>query len=346
MNGTVIEKIRGFLIAAAIFIRWAFGFLFLLDFLGSIIKHSFISALFFFLAAIVSFPLTAPVLEHKLNFQMSGPVRFLVVFFLVIIASFAIDPSMHRAVNSVDTTTEMNISKDPAAKINISKTPDETPLVEYHVSVPYSSDMDSWMKEYAQKHRTGKKAELHLFTFSDGNQFEYHLPVAGSRYEGTLSSASWVEESSNESLKPTKISEQQFQQNMQSILSDWSGSHYELKPDNTSGEVLYVYLGELLATMEQDREASILKNYIELNPDRTEYTIAILTPTVAKGVKSVLTLKFTPQNHTLVEEKSLLPDDGQKSRTVWYDATYTTIVNAIKKYDFTNNPGKVAYFDS
>lgn len=345
MNENVTDKMKGFLIAAVIFIRWAFGFLFLLDFLGSILKHSYIAALFFFLAATVSFPLTAPVLEYKLNLQISGVERFLVVFVLVIIASFSLNPGTHTAVNRADPKTEMNISKDPTTEINISKTPDETPLVEYHVSAPYSSGMDNWMKEYAQKHRTGNKEELHLFTFSDGKQFEYHKTAAGSRDKGSLSSASWMEES-NEPQKPAKISEQQFQQNMQSILSYYSGSHYELKSDETSGEILYVYLGKISATMEQADEASILKDYIDLKPDKTEYTIAILSPSAAKDVKVVYTLKFTPQNHTLIEEKSVLPDDGEKSSTVWYDATYTTIANAIEKYDFTNNPGKVGHYYS
>jgi hypothetical protein len=342
-NGT--EKMKDSLNTVAFFIRWAFGLSFLRGSLGLILQHSFIAGIFMLLAAIVSIPLTATVLEYKYNFQMPGFIRFFVVFVLIILSIFSSIPSMPTAVDSAEPTNEMMINKNPATELNISKTIDETPLVEYHVSAPYSSDMDSWMKEYAQKHRTSKKEELHLFTFSDGKQFEYYLP-AGSRNEGTLSSASWVEESSNEILKPTKISEQQFQQNMQSILSHYNGSHYESKSDNTSREILYVYQGKLLETMEQADKASILKNYIDLNPDRTEYTIAILTPTVAKGVKFVLTLKFTPQNHILVEEKSMLPDDGKKSRTIWYDATYTTIENAIEKYDFTNNPGKVAYYDS
>ncbi len=336
---------KGTLISAAIFIRWGFGYLFLLDFLGSILKHSYIAGLLFFLAAIVSFPLTATMLEYKLNFQMSGPVRFLVVFVLIIVASFALPPRTHTAINSTDAATEIDISKDPTAEMNISKTPDETPLMEYHVSVPYSSDMDSWMTVYAQKHRTNNKKELHLFTFSDGKQFEYYMAATGTRDEDSLFPASWTEEP-NESLKPTKISEQQFQQNMQSILSDWGGSHYELKPDNMSGEILYVYLGEMFTPLVQGVEASILKNYIDLKPDRTEYTIAILTPSAVEGVNISHTLKFTPQNHTLIEEKSLLPDDGKKSRTVWYDATYTSIVNAIETTDFTNNPGKVGSFGS
>jgi hypothetical protein len=302
--------------------------------------------LFFFLAAVKSFPLTATMLEYKLNFQVSGAVRFLVVFVLIIAASFALPPRTHTAINSTDVATGMDFSKDSTTEINISKTPDETPLIEYHVSAPYSSDMDSWMTEYAQKHRTSNKKELHLFTFSDGKQFEYNMPATGTRDEDSLLPASWTEEP-NESLKPTKINEQQFQQNMQSILSEWSGSNYELKPDNMSGEILYVYLGEIFAPLGQDEEASILKNYIDLKPDRTEYTIAILAPSAVEGVNISHTLKFTPQNHTLVEEKSLLPGGSSKpSRTVWYDATYTSIMNANETTDFTNNPGKVGYFES
>lgn len=337
---------KGVLIAAVIFIRWAFGFLFLLDFLGSILKHSYIAALFFFLAAIVSFPLTAPVLENKLNFQMSGAVRFLVVFILIFVASFALPPSTHTAVNNTDVATEIDFSKDSTTEMNISRTPDETPLIEYHVSAPYSSDRDSWMTEYAQKNRTSNKKELHLFTFSDGKQFEYYMTATGTRDESSLSPASWTEEP-NESLKPTKINGTQFKQNMKSILSNWSDSHYQLKQDDTFGEILCVNLGEIFTPLGQDEEASILKNYIDLKPNRTEYIISILTPSAVEGVNISHTLKFTPQNHTLIEEKSLLPGGGSKpSRTVWYDATYTSIVNAIETTDFTNNPGKVGSFES
>jgi hypothetical protein len=102
----------------------------LLDFLGSILKHSYIAALFFFLAAVISFPMTATMLEYKLNFQMSGAVRFLVVFVLIIAASFALPPRTHTAINSTDVATEMDFSKDSTTEINISKTPDETPLIE------------------------------------------------------------------------------------------------------------------------------------------------------------------------------------------------------------------------
>lgn len=344
MNENETEKMKYSLDYFVFFMRWAFGFAFLRVSLGLILDRSFIAGIFMLLAAIVSIPLTSTMLEYKLNYQISGDARFLTVFVLIILATFSLILSMLAAINSAEPITEMNVNKNPTAEMNISKTPDEIPLVEYHVSASYSPDMDSWMKAYAKKHRTGKKEELHLFTFSDGKQFEYYLPAAGSRNEGTLSSASWVEESSTESLKPTKISEQRFQQNMQSILSYYSGSHYELKSDNISGEILYVYIGKISETMGQADEASILKNYIDLKPNRAEYTIEILTPSASKDVKVVHTLKFTPQNHTLVEENSVLPDDGDKSSTVWYDASYTTIVNAIDKYDFTNNPGKVGHY--
>lgn len=345
MNENKTETMSGFQILTFLF-RWAFGFRFLLNSMDSILKHSFIAAVFFFLAAIISIPLTASVLEYKYNFQMPGFIRFFVVFVLVIIASFLFAVSTYPEVNSADPKTEIKIIENPTTEINISKTPDETPLVEYLVSDPYSPGMDSWMKKHAQKHRTSNEEELHLFTFSDGKQFEYYMPAARSRYEGTINSASWVKESNDHLLEPVKISDQQFQQNMQSILSHYNSSLYELKPDETSGEILYVYLGEIFATMEQYDEASILKNYIDLKPDRSEYTIAIVSPMAAKDVKDVCTLKFTPQNNTLVEENSVFPDAGKKSSTVWYDATYTTIVNAIEKYDFTNNPGKVGHYYS
>ena len=108
-----------------------------------------------------------------------------------------------------------------------------------------------------------------------------------------------------------------------------------------------VHLGEKSAPLGRDGEASILKNYIDLKSERTEYTIIILTPSVVDGVNIFRILTFVPQNHTLVETKRMLPDDGSKPTvTEWDDATYTSIVNAVEINDFTNNPGKVGFFES
>ena len=138
--------------------------------------------------------------------KLKNTLLFLLVLAFVVAVAGCSSDNNGNGVKEVTTT-----------KMNLSKTPDGTPLVEYHVSTPYSSDKDSWMKEYAQEHRTSSNAELHLFTFSDGKQFEYYMASAEASDKSSVFPANWTEEP-NESLKPTKISEQQFQQNMKDIL--------------------------------------------------------------------------------------------------------------------------------
>jgi hypothetical protein len=119
--------------------------------------------------------------------------------------------------NSKTTTT----NKASEVTMTVTKAPDNKSVVRYNVSSPYSPDKDDWMKTYAQEHRTSNNEELHLFTFSDGKQFEYYMTNSEASDKGSIFPASWTEEP-NESLKPTKITEQQFQQNMQNILRNSS----------------------------------------------------------------------------------------------------------------------------
>lgn len=79
--------------------RYVFGVFFLLSSAVSF-SSSFIAGLLFFLATLIAIPPTAAQLERKLNFSMSGTVRFFVVLFLVIIAS--------SSVPHVDSTTALN----------------------------------------------------------------------------------------------------------------------------------------------------------------------------------------------------------------------------------------------
>ena len=224
--------------------------------------------------------------------------------------------------------------------MNVSKAPDDKPVVEYKVSSPYTPDKDNWMKEYAQEHRTSNNEELHLFTFSNGKQYEYNLlsAKATSNEKGFLFSGNWTEEP-NETLKPTKISEQQFEQNMNSILSKWSDARYEWKPSDQYGEALNVYINEKMAVTGYDVIASIMKNYIDLKPDRTSYAVMIVTPS-ATGDSMVHSLIFEPDKHLLVALELSSPN-STPTLTVWSDGTYTSIVNSIETNDFTNNPGKV-----
>jgi hypothetical protein len=229
-------------------------------------------------------------------------------------------------------------------KTNISQTPDGKPVTEFFVSTPYSKDKDSWIKDYAKQHHTNSNPEMFLFTFSNGKQFEYDYTGIGSYNQGMLLPGNWTEEP-NESLKPTQISEQQFDTNMNSILSKWSGSSYKWNTDSTYGEVLAVYIGEKAAVTGYDVEASILKNYIDLKPDRTSYAMVLVTPGEISGMNMVNALVFTPKDCKIIEVDKT-GSDSTGTQTVWTDATYTSIVNAIEANDFTNNPAKVGTIES
>lgn len=238
-------------------------------------------------------------------------------------------------VSNSDTT-----DKPASAGMNISETPDGKPLVEYYVSTPYTQDMDKWMQKYAQDHRTGDGEELHLFTFSDGKQFEYWMSAKDASEKGFLYPSNWTEEP-DESLAPSKITEEQFKANLNQLLSNWSGSYFEIQPDDNLGERLYVYTGQPLAGLDQGTAASFLKNYIDYKPDRDAYGLAIQAPT-ADGQGTIdKAFVYEPKKQILFENEN--GNSDSTSSTVWTDATYTSIVSAIETNTFTNHPGKTGF---
>ena len=72
--------------------RWIFGLYFLVITLGMVIEREYLSAVFIFMAAFVSFPPLSNLLESDLNISLSGPVRFLVVT-LLLVGSVALEPN-------------------------------------------------------------------------------------------------------------------------------------------------------------------------------------------------------------------------------------------------------------
>jgi hypothetical protein len=82
-------------------IRWFFGIIFILS-SAIYFSSSFIVGLIYFLAAIVSIPPTAKQLENKLNVNISGSARFIVVFLLLIFASAAMP---HTNISPVNNST-------------------------------------------------------------------------------------------------------------------------------------------------------------------------------------------------------------------------------------------------
>ena len=76
-------------------IRWIFGLFFIVSAAGMVTKREYFSAVFIFMAAFVSFPPISNLLESDLNISLSGPVRFLVVIFLLV-GSVAVEPNHLR----------------------------------------------------------------------------------------------------------------------------------------------------------------------------------------------------------------------------------------------------------
>lgn len=239
-------------------------------------------------------------------------------------------------VSSSKTTDDPTTSTE----MNVSSTPDGKPLVEYHVSFPYSQDMDDWMKEYALENRIGNQEELHLFTFSDGKQFEYYMNAAGASESGFLYPSNWTEEL-DESLKPTKITEEQFIENMDTLTGEWHGAYYQIQADDNYGELLYVNTGQPLTGLGTTDAAAFLKNYIDFRPYRDAYGLVIQSPTANGQGSIVKSFAYEPKNHVLFEVE--MTDFGSTSNTAWTDATYTSIAKAIETGTFTNHPGKMGF---
>lgn len=65
-------------------VRWIVGLLFVLVALGSLIGGSILASLISLLIAIICIPVIATSIENKLNLKLSGPVRFVLVFVLII----------------------------------------------------------------------------------------------------------------------------------------------------------------------------------------------------------------------------------------------------------------------
>jgi hypothetical protein len=90
-------------------ISYLFGTFFLLMSLGSLCSHGYIAGILFFLAAIVTIPSSASLVEKKINISMPGIAQFFIVFLLVAMA-FAAFPATPAATNNTSNNTGMDSS--------------------------------------------------------------------------------------------------------------------------------------------------------------------------------------------------------------------------------------------
>jgi len=77
-------------------IRWIFGLLFLLCFVVALSQGNIIASLMVLLAAIFSLPPASKILESRINLSLSGALRFILVFVLVIGFGAALPPTTHE----------------------------------------------------------------------------------------------------------------------------------------------------------------------------------------------------------------------------------------------------------
>ena len=97
--------------------RWVFGLFFLVIALEMIIERENFPAVLIFMAAFVSFPPISNLFESELNISISGPVRFLLVMFLLV-GSVTVEPNhssssviyVHTSSGSHNTTHGDNVS--------------------------------------------------------------------------------------------------------------------------------------------------------------------------------------------------------------------------------------------
>ena len=116
-------------------IRWFFGILFLLMCFSAIIEFHIIAGLLFLLAAIIAIPPAATQLERKSNFQMSGIVRFFVVFIIIMFASAAL-PNTPTATNNTESVNSTNVIAAPPSVVSGDEAIAESELKEVIRSTP------------------------------------------------------------------------------------------------------------------------------------------------------------------------------------------------------------------
>jgi len=96
-------------------LRWIFGVIFLICFLGALIEVHFIAALIALVAVIVLIPPISNAIESKMNFTLSGALRFVLVLCLLVgfgmaspnnTSKTAVDPGISLSNTTTAPTTQ------------------------------------------------------------------------------------------------------------------------------------------------------------------------------------------------------------------------------------------------
>ncbi|MEZ5334172.1 MAG: hypothetical protein R2741_02490 [Methanolobus sp.] len=264
-------------------------------------------------------------------------------FYELLFSLFTILILVSITLGCIDDSTNGNAESESGIvpETSFSVRADGKPIAEYIVPVAYSSDYDEWMANTAEENRKYVRDELHLFTFADGKQFEYYLKDPDVAVDSFLVESEWTEEP-DESLSPTPITREEFESDLEKILSEYNGAYYEWHNNVDFGEILYIYSGEPLALYSTSLQATILKEYVDSNPDKDEYVIGFEIPMATENTVTITALYFSPSDYTIMRDESLFVSDTKISAviTTCSDATYTSIVKAIDTGIYVNHPAK------
>lgn len=187
--------------------RWGVGILLLLASLGSIIGGDYLAGLFLILAVIVLIPPFAQRVEKKFNFSMSGVVRFLLVFGLLL--GFSATATSYAPTNNTDAIkAQETIVPTEAASITNQKTPLETTVekpVETTVEKPVETSAETQYHdvEWLQLVTTDSSllaSDLNLISTTANNLDYDKLLYAGSRL--SVDSSAALEESKKYQVSP------------------------------------------------------------------------------------------------------------------------------------------------
>ena len=139
-------------LTVSLIIRWIFGLLFALSFLGALTQGSILGALLMLIATIITLPPTSLAIEKAMNFSLSGALRFVVVFVLLVGAGIVMPNADTPATDTND------ISAAPSADASTGQTPVTEKKEPTEISTPIIEETPQSEEEY-QEALAKQKAE-------------------------------------------------------------------------------------------------------------------------------------------------------------------------------------------
>ena len=166
----ILEKLQKIPLSGPI--RYVFGSFFLLMSLCSFILHGYIAGLLFTLAAIITIPPSASLVEKKINTSIPGIAQFFIVFFLVAIALSAIPVTPianNNTTNYTETIAAPPSSTNSSEKLVVAAAPEQavTPAPQQAVT-PAPQQAVTPAPQQAVTPIANLKGRLDILTSPDG----------------------------------------------------------------------------------------------------------------------------------------------------------------------------------